>query len=80
MTRRQKGTPRKKSGGVLLGMRQGVQKVAGAVTGADDAETKVAPKSTAARVWGVVVNVISVLLIIVAGAVLLRRCGILKIR
>ena len=78
MTRRQKRTPRKKKGGVLMGMRSGVQKVAGAVTGGDDDRDTSAPKAPKSKVWSVLGNVVSGVLVLAAAAVLLHRCGILK--
>jgi hypothetical protein len=79
MTRRQKRTPRKKKGsGVLMGMRSGVQKVAGAVVGGDDDKEETVVKTGKSKVWAVVSNVLSGALVLVAGAVLLHRCGILK--
>jgi hypothetical protein len=86
MTRRRKlgsGT-KKAAGGVLVGMREGTQRVAGAVagTGADDEADDAAPqtktKSRASKIWSFLGNIVSILLLIAAGAVLLKRCGILK--
>jgi hypothetical protein len=80
MTRRQKPTARKKHAGVLMGMRSGVQKVAGTV-GGGSAE-KVAEgegrtgKSPSSKTWSLVGNIISGLLIVAAIAIFLRRCGI----
>ena len=62
---------------MLMGMRSGVQKVAGAVTGSDDKDEAVV-KTPKSKVWSVVSNVLSGALVLAAGAVLLHRCGILK--
>jgi hypothetical protein len=85
MTRRQKPTARKKHAGVLMGMRSGVQKVAGTVGGGSaaggrDRDEKVAGdgmgKSPSSKTWSLVGNIISGLLIVAAIAIFLRRCGI----
>ena len=77
MTRRQKQPRRKKRSGVLMGMRSGVQKVAGAVTGGKDKSDEVV-KSPRSKAWTVISNVVSAVLIVAAVAVLLRRCGVIK--
>jgi hypothetical protein len=84
MTRRQKPTARKKHAGVLMGMRSGVQKVAGTMggsaAGGHDRDEKVAGdgtgKSPSSKTWSLVGNIISGLLIVAAIAIFLRRCGI----
>lgn len=81
MTRRQKPTPRKKHAGVLMGMRSGVQKVAGTVTGdrgdrADKGDGDAGPKKASSRLWSIAGNVISGALIVAAIAIFLRKCGI----
>jgi hypothetical protein len=81
MTRRQKPAPRKKHAGVLMGMRSGVQKVAGSVASGradksgDDGDGAGAGKP-GSKVWSMIGNVVSAALIIAAVAIFLRRCGI----
>jgi hypothetical protein len=64
-----------------MGMRSGVQKVAGSVTGGtgDEAgeDRDAAGKKPRSKVWSLASNVLSGALLVVAAAVLLRRCGIL---
>ena len=64
---------------MLMGMRSGVQKVAGTVTGAgsDDSDAK-APRTGLAKVWSVAGNVLSAVLVIAAVAIFLKRCGVVK--
>ncbi len=79
MTRRYK-PPKKKKGGVLIGMRSGVQHIAGKVVGSGDDgdEAAAAPKSGWSKVWGIAWNVLTGALLVVAVAVFLRRCGVIK--
>lgn len=60
-----------------MGMRSGVQKVAGAVVGGEEKDEPVT-KTAKSKVWAVASNVLSGALVLAAGAVLLHRCGILK--
>jgi hypothetical protein len=81
MTRRQKPAPRKKHAGVLMGMRSGVQKVAGSVTSgrgdkADQGDGDGAAAKPKSKVWSMIGNVVSAALIVAAVAIFLRRCGI----
>jgi len=80
MTRRQNRSPhKKKRGGVLMGMRSGVQKVAGKVAGSSEQESAgEGPKPVRSKIWSLLSNVLSGALVVVAAAVLLKRCGVLK--
>lgn len=70
MTRRPHGreaaAKKKKSGGLLVGMRSGVRTMAG--------QGNEKPSRRSSRVW----NVITVLLVIATAVILLRRFGVLK--
>ena len=68
------GQPRKKKGGLLMGMRGGFRSAVKGATGAGDAEGK-KPSRAAKLFW----NVLTVVLALVAGAVLLRRCGVIEL-
>jgi hypothetical protein len=79
MTRRQKPAVKRRKAGVLMGMRHGVQKVAGSVVGSDEAEEKAAePKSRWSKVWSAAGNIVSLALLVAALAIFLRRCGVVK--
>ena len=80
MTRRQKPAARKKHAGVLMGMRSGVQKVAGSVAGSrsDADKTEAEVRKPGSKVWSVIGNVISGVLIIAAVAIFLRRFALLR--
>jgi hypothetical protein len=68
MTRRSKGAPRKKhGGGLIVGMRSGVRRIAGA---GEDAHSS----KRSRLVW----NVVTVVLVIVTAAILLRRFGVIS--
>lgn len=69
MTRRSKSAPKKKGGGgVLRGMRSGLQHMAGTEGGASPPKSKV--KNLA---W----NIVTAILVLVTAAVLLRRFGVI---
>jgi hypothetical protein len=70
MTRRQRRPGGKKKSGVLMGMRNTTQKVAGKVAGAEAPVQK-------ARWVGIFWNVVTGVLILVAGAMWLRKCGVI---
>ncbi len=59
-----------------MGMRSGVQKVAGKVTGSD--EGGAAEPIKRARWVGIFWNVVTGVLLVGAGAMFLRRCGVIK--
>ena len=69
MTRRPHGREaaahKKKSGGLLVGMRSGVRNIAGQGS---------TPSRTSKRLW----NIITVLLVLATAVILLRRFGVLK--
>jgi hypothetical protein len=72
MTRRRREPGKKQRGGALMGMRSGVQKVAGKVTGA--AGDQPAPTG-----WKPVVsNVVFWVLMAAAAALFLRKFGVIR--
>jgi hypothetical protein len=74
MTRRRRPEKKKKKSGLIMGMRSGVQKVAGKVTGGDGED---ATEAVARARWKVIAsNVVTGLLVVAAGAMILRRCGV----
>jgi hypothetical protein len=72
MTRRQKAPYKKKGGGLLTGMRRGVKSVAGTVTGAT------VEKAPGRKGWNIFWNVVTGILVLVAAAMFLRRCGVIQ--
>ncbi len=69
MTRRQKAAGgKKKKSGVLVGMRQGVKSMAG--TG-----SRKAAKPAGTR--NVIMNIITALAVLLAGGLILQRCGVI---
>jgi hypothetical protein len=79
MTRRRKAAPRKKAGhGVLTGMRSGVQKMAEKVIPDKDDDDE--PKTPRSRLWKILGNVVTGVVVVVAGAVFLNRCGVIHIK
>jgi hypothetical protein len=66
MTRHSKGRAKKKGGGLLMGMRSGVQHLAGEGTDA-----------TAKKKSNLIWNIITAILVLVTAAILLRRFGVI---
>jgi hypothetical protein len=73
MTRRQRRPAGKKKRGVLMGMRSGVKKVAGKVGVGEETAAPV----VRARWVGIFWNVVTGLLVVAAGAMWLRKCGVI---
>ncbi len=73
---RKRGRPaKKKKGGLLIGLRGGVQKAVGAgkSEGSED-EPKKSPWKGMNLVW----NILTAAACVLAGVVLLRRCGVIE--
>lgn len=78
MTRRRRPGPAKKKGGLLVGMRSGVQHMAGAGKAHAHADEAAAPPTRGKRIWNIIGNVVTVIAILAAAAIMLRRCGVLQ--
>jgi hypothetical protein len=76
MGRKRREAPKKKRGGLLIGMRGGVQKVARGVSGGDD---KPAARQSQWRGRNLVKNVVTGILFLLAGLFLLQRFGVIDI-
>lgn len=75
MTRRRKAAPSKKKAGagVLTGMRRGVKNVAGTAKAGEGTAVAEAPS----RAKAIILNVITGLALLLAAAMILRRCGVI---
>ena len=69
MTRHHKEQRPKKRGGLLMGMRHGVQRVAGTSGEAHQPPSKL-------RTW--LLNIGTGVIVLIAAAMLLRRCGVIN--
>lgn len=76
MTRKRGRGPKKSGGGgLLVGMRGGFKKAVKGTTGVGEAEEEKKPGSRVANIFW---NVVTGILVVVALAIFLRRCGVLK--
>jgi hypothetical protein len=74
MARQRRGGRPKKKKGVMSSLRGGFQSAVRGATGTGDDEVKKPPSRFSKIFW----NVVTGILIIVAGAVWAKRCGIIK--